>query len=150
MGYTRYYTVVNTTTFNQKFLKEVKQIIKEAHIKHNVIIRGWDGKGSPTITKTKISLNGDGDTGHDCETFLMYSGAAHFNACKTRQLPYDMVVKAILLLAESYGYVRYVSSDGQSVEDRNAHDLLKLVIQNRTFDSNWVLIIVKNIILSEI
>ena len=129
MGYTRYYTEIEVDAFKEEFVEKVKTIVEKAKETYGVVIRNWEGIGDPEISTTKISLNGDGSKHQDCETFILRPKKSGFECCKTRQEPYDMVVSAILKLARVYGYVKQVSSDGDSMYDEESKKLLRKVLE---------------------
>lgn len=114
MGYTNYFTVSDKfTEFSKQFLAEVHQIIKLSGVK----IVGWDETfyTEPEITSTSIALNGFQNDG--CETFCIHpitSEEPEWYFCKTRERPYDLVVKAILIRAKVHGYVTKWSDDDNS------------------------------------
>lgn len=110
MGYTNYWNL-EKTTFPKEFLEDVKKII-DASI---VDIVGWDGKEgtTPIITEEEVSFNGLAP--EDYESFYLGSEGG-FGFCKTARLPYDEVVKAILIVAEKYGIVSDFSFDGDTTE----------------------------------
>ena len=96
-----------------------------------VEVAGWDGSGSPEFTEQHFSLNGLAP--ERCETFVWESRPSHpewhsetgrpetdpvFGCCKTRQLPYDAILTAILIRAKViYGDAVRVQSDGGWFED---------------------------------
>lgn len=93
---------------------------------NKIVIKGGLGKGKPTVTESKIWLNGDESKDLDHETFaldLFESSPMYrenydmekgvFGFCKTARKPYDLVVCVSLLiikehLKEDFGF----SSDG--------------------------------------
>lgn len=106
MGYTNYWDL-EKTKFPTEFLEDVKKIINASIVD----IVGWDGEegSEPTITENEISLNGL--VPEDYESFVL-GGERGFNFCKTARMPYDEVVKAVLILAEHYGIVSNFRFDG--------------------------------------
>lgn len=96
----------------EDFVEEVKQIIIDS-AKKGIAIRGWYGYDMPKLTTEKISFNGnantDGDLSH--ESFVI-DDKIGFNFCETARKPYDYTVRKVLKLAEQYGLVTNVSSDG--------------------------------------
>jgi hypothetical protein len=141
MGYTHYWT--QTRDFDETTMGDiagaVRRIIKTAsgrkvenHYTNGgevtLKICGYDGTGSPTLSKTEISFNGEGPN-LDHETFyftakreLPYEGAEAdrmgWRFCKTAHKPYDVVVTACLtFLQADYGFE--VSSDGD-IDDWDA------------------------------
>ncbi len=126
MGYTHYWT--QTKNLSPAAMTEIGQTVRKIiAAAPDVVIRGWDGAGKPTIDLETISLNGDGVLAH--ETFainavrsLPYDGADDdrlgWSFCKTAYKPYDVVVTAILTcLADRHGFT--VESDGEAHEWAN-------------------------------
>lgn len=111
MGYTRYWERTDKP-ITQEFVDEVKRIIEDATQK-GITICGWDGTGEPTVTLTEISFNGKAPH-MDCETMFISNDETEigYGFCKTARMPYDYVVKRVLIEAEKEGLVIYVHSDG--------------------------------------
>lgn len=109
MGYTNYYHTRHqeNNKFPAQFVKDVKTIVDNSPCK----IIGWDNdelESKPEITEARISLNGAGEDGH--ESFVMtpdglnmFNEPGAYRFCKTCRKPYDLIVKAILILAERRG-----------------------------------------------
>jgi len=105
MGYTNYWTPKKMTSVDENFFKDAEKIINYA-ISNGIVLA--DGAGETKIANAKeavdyeyneIVFNGYKD--EDYETFsLSFDG--EWNFCKTARLPYDQVVKAILILAERH------------------------------------------------
>lgn len=131
MGYTHYWSHGDLTPQQMgDIAASIRQIISEADGKPTstaggyhtepVKICGGRGSGKPELSKTNISLNGNGpDLDH--ETFhISPSGESDF--CKTARKPYDVVVAACLtFLATDYGF--RVSSDGDHEDWQAGVDL---------------------------
>ena len=113
MGYTNYWNL-EKTEFTEEFLEDVKKIIDVANGSGIELANGSGIEGTkPIVEKEVISLNGMEP--RDYETF--YLGCRQgFGFCKTARLPYDAVVKAILILAEQHGIVSDFSFDGDKTE----------------------------------
>lgn len=134
MGYTRYWNRSNLQgieKFDPRFLRSVKRIINFAVNYLDVDIGDWDGNGGkPYITSDEIALNGVGRD--SCESFNLKCNTPNndwqktgFSFCKTGERPYDVVVYAILLLAEDYGYITDLRDDGETGTDILAETMFK-------------------------
>lgn len=60
-----------------------------------------------------IHFNGDGEDGH--ETFIL-AREANSEVCKTERKPYDLLVQAVLIVAQKHTSKVEVSSDGHDFE----------------------------------
>jgi hypothetical protein len=113
MGYTHYF---ESRRFSDQEWTRVttlaKQIIANAR-RNRIKVAGWNGKGSPVLDDSEISLNGR--VPDDCETFRIEKAGTPRNFCKTNRLPYDEVVVAILMAAQSTGALSW-RSDGEGEE----------------------------------
>ena len=117
MGYTRYWETTGKK-FTEEFVNLNKAVVTIANKKYGITVRGGLGEGAPVINMEKIWLNGDGLKGLDHETYLLISeGKSGFDFCKTAHKPYDLVVNALLRIAQEYGYVKNVSDDGPTLND---------------------------------
>lgn len=127
MGYTNYWNNVKGSFFQDRLLENVKKLIKESGIK----ICGPGGTGEPIITDSKIAFNGDASTNDDYETFALTIND-DFDCCKTAHRPYDVVVKAVLMLAYADGCISGYSWDGNSgdPEYKAAIGLINKVFNN--------------------
>lgn len=108
MGYTHYFETIKPLT--PEFVEDVKRIVATAEA-GDIIIRGWDGTGEPELSTEGIILNGDANTDHDYETFMLKADEG-FNFCKTARRPYDAVVGAILIRLKKYQPSAMIDSDG--------------------------------------
>lgn len=152
MGYTNYYTSVKADKFPRAFIDDVTKIIKNSPC-HLV---GWnetDIEATPDVTETRIALNGLLSNGH--ESFVLVpSGEWAF--CKTCEKPYDVVVKAILILAQKYGVVsewRYDKADNEpfDIHYTDAEQLLTDVLElNRTPEPTEYYIVTRTVIRKDI
>ena len=121
MGYTHYWyrkPELDPTKF-QAFAGDVRQLVELAR---EVRLGNWQGEGKPEITAERVSFNGRGDEG--CETFLVMpteelqtwraaEGKTEvFAFCKTRYLPYDVVVVASILALLHHFPEAHAASDG--------------------------------------
>lgn len=118
MGYTNYYHTRHqeNNKFPAKFVEDVKTIVDNSPCK----IVGWDNdelESKPVITEDRISLNGAGEAGS--EPFVMTPDGRNmfgelsdeaYRFCKTCRNPYDLIVKAILILAERRGDILHSNS----------------------------------------
>lgn len=121
MGYTRYWKPTGKE-FNKEFVDLNQAIVAVAKSKYGIVIRNGFGDDKPTINMEKIWLNGDGSNGLDHETYCLISGkASDFDFCKTAEKPYDLVVNAMLRIAQEYGYVKDVSDDGENLNIEAEH-----------------------------
>lgn len=122
MGYTNYYTMKKgITSFSDDFMLTCKTIILKSGV---AIGDGLDEGGKPEISCKRICLNGVGD--ESCETFCIDVDEPGFNCCKTRHQPYDIVVKAILILASANGYLVDWKFDGDT-SDKEFIDAVRLL-----------------------
>lgn len=113
MGYTHYYTGLrNLTEEERDNLSESIVHIVEAT---KVPLAGWDGANKLAFDdEGRVHFNGVGADGH--ETFSFPTGDG-FNFCKTASKPYDEVVTAILIAADTICPGAFdISSDG-NIED---------------------------------
>lgn len=108
MGYTRYWNRTEKP-LTQEFLDEVNKVIVEAKDK-GISVCSWDGTGVPEITIDSVSFNGTAPH-MDHESFVLDENTG-FNFCKTKEKPYDYVVKRVLKVAEQMGIVTDVEDDG--------------------------------------
>lgn len=117
MGYTNYYHARHqeNNKFPAKFVEDVKTIVTNSPCQ----IIGWDNdelESKPEITEERIALNGAGENGH--ESFVMTPDGLNMfgepddngRFCKTNRKPYDLIVKAILILAERRGDILHSNS----------------------------------------
>lgn len=118
MGYTHYWR--HGKIDNQTFVNISNAASKVCDIaKKKMGIRTayeCDMSSKPPLFNSEcIRLNGINDGGH--ETFMLNINDDGFNFCKTAQKPYDVVVTAILCLAEYYSCDTFgVTSDGEPEE----------------------------------
>lgn len=127
MGYTNYYTIKEgIKSFSDDFVLTCNEIIKQSGI---AIGDGMDEGGEPEVSCKRICLNGIGKDA--CETFCIDIDDPGWNFCKTCHNPYDVVVKAILILATANGYLADWHFDGNTSEQEfiNAVNLLNTVLQ---------------------
>jgi hypothetical protein len=95
-----------------------------------IILRGWDGTGSPEFSNQRISFNGDKKNELDHETFhFEFNGqpAGEFCFCKTARKPYDFVVCICLLSLANNLEGFEISSDGDLEEWQPAIDFYKKI-----------------------
>lgn len=120
MGYTHYWSLSRDLTDDETaaLIADVRVIVAAS----GVPVAGWDGRGDPTYGEDSyglfvVALNGG------CETFRL-STHKGWDFCKTRQLPYDVVVTASLIAAKDrLGSAIRLSSDGEA-EDWHAGRML--------------------------
>jgi hypothetical protein len=115
MGYTHYWDEHEFNDEQWDVLKENTQKIVRLAMREGIkLARDFDEiDAPPEITDESILLNGVGNEGH--ETFHL-SKKGDWTFCKTAEKPYDRVVVAVLLLAQSMGL--RVTSDGSDADDR--------------------------------
>ena len=113
MGFTRYWNRTEAP-ITEEFVNEVNAIIENC-ISKGIGICGWDGTGKPEVSTEIISFNGNGEKGLDHETLLIGKETG-FNFCKTAYKPYDYAVREVLRVAERYGIITDVRSDGEYEE----------------------------------
>lgn len=120
MGYTRYWKRTDKA-YGDDFVNEVQKIFAECASK-GIILKDGLGEGSgPQADINRIWFNGNQEFDLDHETcFIPNTTYEHyekgFNFCKTARKPYDYAVRKVLALAEEYGIITDVSSDGPNDE----------------------------------
>lgn len=138
MGYTNYYWVKNRYKIKkvdfQNFMNETYKAIeilmqkgfKFADDRTDEIYKDIDDFKAKN--QKEIWLNGVGDDSH--ETFLLdFKGSWAF--CKTARKPYDLAVKAILILAEKHGILKNPFSfdgDRTDIEFKDAEAFIKGIL----------------------
>lgn len=127
MGYTNYWTKSNKKKFTPGILGLVHKVISTYEQQSGEkLVKGFFHKDeAPTVTTTLIHFNvNKEDTGEDFYIDLK-DGDSEF--CKTDREPYDAVVKAVLMLLQSAGYLTKWDFDGDTDEDeyKNAVNLLQ-------------------------
>lgn len=77
--------------------------------------------GQPVIDSDLICLNGIGDDVH--ESFYLPRDDVKFNFCKTARKPYDLIVTAMLIMADYHAPNAYrIASDGEIGNWQNGLD----------------------------
>lgn len=126
MGYTHYYEVNHTLSFQQwrKISENAKKLINFSPVK---LTCETGDPSAPEIKSTHIMFNGyNEDDGY--ETFLLNKDKSH-SFCKTARHGYDIVVKAVLALAYTVGNGNIsVESDGTAAEWNEAITWAKTVL----------------------
>ena len=123
MGYTHYWTSrVFTGKEWSQLTSATAGIIARAR-QSGIEIAGHQGEGAPIIDD-RIVFNGVGKA--SCEPFVLGRTASR-GFCKTNWQPYDAVVVAVLIAAESTGALTW-TSDGKPA-DHEAGKKLAEVIQ---------------------
>ena len=120
MGYSHYYEPSSKHITQEqwdKFLIRVKRLIKASPV---ALGNGVGEEGTaPIIKDNEILLNGIGDNAH--KTFHLAFNNKEWDFTKTARQPYDVVVTAILILAQNdLGYS--VRSDGYREEWQDGLD----------------------------
>ena len=96
MGYTHYYGSVAVT----RELAEDATAILAAAARRGVRAWGPEGAGEPEVTPARIALTGDDGPGDGDRALPFVLGEGdRFGSIKTRRLPYDQIVTAILVAA---------------------------------------------------
>lgn len=116
MGYTRCWR--NVSKLTPEFLAGATAIIKASPCP--LVFEYDEPWSAPEISEENIIFNGVEDDGH--ETFVLSPGKG-FSFCKTAYKPYDVVVTAILALADHYN-ICSVSSDGNKDDWQAGVDLV--------------------------
>lgn len=113
MGYTHYWN--NPSTIPEDTWSAICSAAKDACALGKVDLSDESGfpEGHPTFTADKISMCGVGEDG--CEPFV-FTRVGEWSFCKTRQLPYDKVVTAVLLIINHLESSVKLSSDGIAEE----------------------------------
>lgn len=122
MGYTHYWRERKDDGDKawKRLLDRARKAIKLADVKIQYDYTDWDGlerkaSSPPQIDYRAIRFNGIGEDGH--ETFRLDRAGESFTFCKTAQKPYDLLVTAILTIAqEELGLD--VTSDGAMRAER--------------------------------
>jgi hypothetical protein len=108
MGYTVYFEispVLDAEKF-ETFSEQVKQILGEAKVLGIKIVNGMGGVNTkPIVDKELISFNGEKEDSHETlfiqrveDSSREKSDRLVFNFCKTARKPYDLIVKATLVM----------------------------------------------------
>jgi len=109
----------------KRFSWQAKVLCNDFGIETGHKIMGSGGEGAPVFSDEQIIFNGEGADG--LEDFILqrvivdspkryrdYPDGRHFDFCKTCHLPYDLVVKAVLMLYKAYfgDVVKVTTDDG--------------------------------------
>lgn len=106
MGYTHYWAIKEAPT-----LDEWGAVLSAKDDITQYVITNYDIPVEDNSTTGYIHLNGVG--ADSCETFFLEPEIKEFDFCKTRGLPYDEIVVAILIAASHVLGAKFdVSSDG--------------------------------------
>lgn len=138
MGYTNYYHAKNRKKINDSDFKNfMSDTYKAVEILMQKGFKFTDDRTDEIYkdiddfkakNQKEIWLNGVGDDSH--ETFLLdFKGSWAF--CKTARKPYDLAVKAILILAEKHGILKEPFSfdgDRTDIEFKDAEAFIKGVL----------------------
>ena len=127
MGYTHYYEANRPLDGDER--RNLGDAIERIVETTDVPLAGWDGTGEVKFSGQGVTLNGVDDDGHETFTFPV---GENFNFCKTAYKPYDEVVTAILIAADTLcpGAFR-ISSDGNAEEWSPGLELARRAL-NRT------------------
>lgn len=111
MGYTHYWTSRGFTDKEwSQLTSATKGIIARAQ-QSGIEVAGPQGEGAPIIDD-RIVFNGTGNAG--CEPFVLGRTSSR-GFCKTNWQPYDAIVVAVLVAAESTGALTW-TSDGKAAD----------------------------------
>lgn len=133
MGYTHYWKRYRSHDENkwQQFTEDTKQLIHliikvPFFLENKILLSGGGGATQPVVNNNEVILNGKYPDA--CEDFVIRKNshlphqsikkffvgdAVDFSFCKTRWLPYDAVVVAVLCLYKHhFGDAVEISSDG--------------------------------------
>lgn len=117
MGYTHYWKL-STKPHPEHWASlcdATRKIVSHA-IRHGVPVQfESDQERAPQIDDDAIRFNGVGEDGH--ETFMVCNSPSAFDFCKTARKPYDDVVVAVLMAAETLLPGFEWSSDGDDEPD---------------------------------
>lgn len=116
MGYTHYQHQKREVSPEawEKICDATRKIIEEADAP--LAFEYNEPDEEPLIDGECIRFNGIEDDGH--ETFVLNRRGSGFSFCKTARKPYDIVVCAILIVAEHFSDGAFdVSSDGRMDEE---------------------------------
>lgn len=111
MGYTHYFTnqKMQDEHLFKEFTANVQKLVDNSPCALRVEFN--EPETVPYITDHAVKFNGLGDEGH--ETFWYTRTDTDFQFCKTAYKPYDLIVVAVLALANYYfGDDIRISSDG--------------------------------------
>lgn len=124
MGYSHYFELHKAPSKEQKeeFLSGVRKIIAASGV--NIVNGMGDELTVPYIDQDGISLNGCEDDAH--ETLMIDFNDLSWSFCKTNMKPYDKVVVAILILAETILDFEW-SSDGCDDDFIDGKELLNQI-----------------------
>ena len=96
-----------------------------------MVLRGWDGRGEPEITDTRVSFNGNKGRGESCETFFIDLYGHERCFCKTEHMPYDTAVYVCLLCFKHYFEDNIdVDSDGNEKQLSYANEVFNEVLES--------------------
>jgi hypothetical protein len=120
MGYTNHWqrpTELDATAFG-KAVADLRRVLPDL----GVTLAGFDGHGTPTLDDDHIVFNGK--VPHLCEPFEIArvefdprGRDRFFSFCKTEHQPYDLVVKAaLIILFRHLGESLAVGSDGSDAD----------------------------------
>ena len=127
MGYTHYWNHENLdqAKWDEEFIPLVRRVISTA----GVPLGDAYGEGLPVVASGRLALNGKKEDGH--ESFILRPDPTDFDFCKTARKPYDMVVVAILIIAEqTFPGFRW-SSDGDEQDHAEGRLLADLATASR-------------------
>lgn len=129
MGYTHYWRSKGLTESEwESLVIHTERIIEASPVS---VAEEFDSPDHPPlIMEDMIRLNGIGDDG--CETFLLKKGPTDFSFCKTHSRPYDEIVVAILIAAESVCKEFSWSSDGEEAEHQQGRSLFESCLETLT------------------
>ncbi|KAJ4458026.1 hypothetical protein PAPYR_6284 [Paratrimastix pyriformis] len=129
MGYTQYFTQLRPVEplAWESICRDFRNMIAIALLNDPLPIQlSYDDASPPLISDNEIIFNGIG--GNGCESMVLQREGSGFQFCKTRQLPYDRVVTALLILADYHAPGTWnIHSDGSSSDWREGLELARTV-----------------------
>lgn len=135
MGYTHYWNGGITPEEWTELLPIAKAIIEASDVP---LQYEWDVASEPEVSDEVIHLNGVDDEGH--EMFFLTPHPSTFSFCKTDEKPYDEVVVAILIAADTISPTFSWSSDGSGTDHDAGRTLYETALESvkgtESFENN--------------
>ena len=123
MGYTHYWRHKEIDQGDWQRIKNgVKKVVPLVEETGVVLCGPW-GENEMSLTDDKIAFNGSAIADLHYEGFILERKGRGFSFCKTGQRPYDLMVTAVLTIVRYYSDVVDVSSDGESKDWTEGHEL---------------------------
>lgn len=139
MGYTHYFTFNKPAKGSAKKAEKLYQLAVKDCAKiikaYSIANGGLAGYTAHTAIGEYGGIEVNGSRENGCEPFILqehYRDNLGFNCCKTRQLPYDVVVVACLTaLKDRLGDLVQIASDGSSSAWDDGLKLAKRVLKRK-------------------